>query len=442
MFDQVSKGIQDSVLQSPAVQGVHKAFEGNDAYKEALSEFKKIDWGTADFNAIQDTAKRVTKKAAGEGIKVGAKLLGEFMMEWAVPLGIAGGPLMGGASMALGAALEWGTDMLYGLMWPETVVYKPGDIVLINKTGVSRPKARRRRMPHQEAMTAGIILSQTIEGKAELFNLEKSVNEWVPTQDLKEIPEEQVRLLRAKSHELANLQDGVKALSRGGDAIRAEPPHNTRVGDHVEYGGRVMEITGSGSGQVELTGEYGHRTVVNVGNGKLKDVYGPSSPDVERGQIVWFPAYSLKGYELAVVISVLHRKEVSGISLLTGRFLKERMNLVYSSEFSPQRWPKFVQAALSGDSYKWNDALPSKDRRFQSLLVTQDPTGDPLVEFVQQTSTSDDYQLEANHPGVLLAAYDDPYYDPWAKPTKTDGNSGNMVLIIGAAGVLAYLLIT
>ena len=88
MFDSITKGI-NADLAVGQLKSIHDSFKGNSAYESLLSDFKNLDWESADFDQVEKVAKRVTKKAAGEGLKVGAKFLGEAMVEWGATIGLA-----------------------------------------------------------------------------------------------------------------------------------------------------------------------------------------------------------------------------------------------------------------------------------------------------------------------------------------------------------------
>ena len=451
MFDQLAKSTTASFV-TDNIKAVHKSFEGNSAYRDALQEFRGLDWSTVDFATIQDTAKRITKKAAGEGLKVGAQFLGEAMMEWGVAIGITtGSPATGGLMAAIGAALDWGTDMLYDMLWPETEVYKPGDLVVINKTGSAIPdkEGLRRRLPG-EIMSTGMVVGEAVDGKAEVYDFERAVNSWIPVQDLKGIPAKQVESMRAQSAKLRNVQDTVRQLAKGSLGSESVYTHSTRVGDTVEHEGQRKEIVDVGGGFMRLEGERGDQTVVNLQHSGVKDVYSDSSEDVARGQIVWI--HGERNMELAIVQGVERGKWVTGVSLWSGAFFKATLDQTYSSAYSPQQWPRFAQAVLERDEHTWMDNLPSKNPRWREILeTTPDLVGDPLgppfqgrADLVGET-TSDDFQLEVNHPEILYPEYQDPkyFYQKWKEPEPGEPKaSSNAALILAGAACLAYVALS
>jgi hypothetical protein len=123
---------------------------------------------------------------------------------------------------------------------------------------------------------------------------------------------------------------------------------------------------------------------------------------------------------------------------------------VYSSPYSPQQWPTFAQAALAGDVHAMRDTLPSKGQKRAGLRVASnsDQIGEPIGPGVtgEPDETSNDFQLEALHPELLAADYEDADPQDWSyqdtpNPTREQGGNSMAVVLAGAA-VVAYLVLT
>ena len=437
MFDSITKGI-NADLAVGQLKSIHDSFKGNSAYESLLSDFKNLDWESADFDQVEKVAKRVTKKAAGEGLKVGAKFLGEAMVEWGATIGLASGnPVTGGLVSAIGAALEWGTDMLYDRLWPEVKVYKPGDIVLVNKTHVAIPDKeglRRRRLPG-EVMTTGIVLSAEVGGKQEIFDFQTSTNSWVEKADIKQYPPEKVNAMRNQSSALRNMQDSIKLLSEG-QYDEPVPHHTVRKGDYLIHNDEMKEIEDTGEGHLLLSGFDGSTAVVNVGNKGLRDTWQSSSPEVAGGELVWCPGRGGDYYELSIVTAVLRNDKVRVVSMVTGKEGDFKFwQCVREQWLAAMNFGTFSVAAMRGDRDAYLDALPYKDEKLQDQLITEFPQGERLALLPEREIYTDDVQLDGFVP--------QPYYeDVFDQGPEAKSGSGMTLVLLGAAGVLAYLLST
>ncbi len=75
-----------------------------------------------------------------------------------------------------------------------------------------------------------MVLSQTIDGKAEVYNFEGMRNEWDSVQDLKRVPEEQIERMRARTPALRSLERprGLPGLAKGEQAQVQAENHRAR----------------------------------------------------------------------------------------------------------------------------------------------------------------------------------------------------------------------
>ena len=435
MFDSIRNGI-NADLTMGKIKSVHESFKGNTAYEDILADFDTLDWEKADFDQVEKVAKRVTKKAAAEGLKVGAKFLGEAMVEWGGAIGLASGnPVTGGLVSAIGAALEWGTDMLYERLWPEVKIYRPGDIVLVNKTHVAIPDKeglRRRRMP-ADVMTTGIVVSEKIEGKQRIFDLQTGVNTWYPTGDLKAYPPEKVNQIRKDSPRLANIQDSIKLMAEEGGRDEPVPHHSVRKGDRVLYKEEMKEIEETGGGHLLLSGFDGSTALVNIGNSELRDTWQSSSAEVPAGKLVWIPSNEGELYELAVVTAVMPNKKVRTVSAVTGLMGDYKLwQCIEAEDRQTRDYPKFVVDVMRGDKDAWMDSRPYlRDGRGMELILKY-PRGHRLEPLPEREIYIDDFDMDGFVP--------QPYLDDLGDKGTSKSGSGMTLVLVGAAGILAFLL--
>jgi hypothetical protein len=430
MFDSITKGV-NADFTIDKLKTVHESFKGNVAYEAVLADFKTLDWENASFDQVEKVAKRVTKKATGEGLKVGAKFLGEAMLEWGVSIGIASGnPIAGGIVSAIGAALEWGTDMLYERLWPETAVYAPGDIVLVNKTRVAVPKVGgRRRMP-TEVMTTGMVVSEAVGEKNEVFDFETGANTWVNRADIKAYPPEKVNAMRIQSASLRNMQDGIKILAEGGEPVSI-PHHSVRPGDGVLLDGEYKEIEQAGGGHLLLSGFDGETSLVNVGNKRIADTWQSSSAEVPEGTLVWVPTND-GSYHLSVVVAVLHNSKLRSVSMVTGQEGDFQLwQCVEEMILKARNYSTFVDAVLRQDYDAWMDCLPYKAFG-GSTLICRYPNGGPMAPIPEREVYTTDFQMD----GFV------PWGDYEVDEPESGSGSGMTVALLGVAGILVYLIST
>lgn len=438
-FDSFKEGVEGWAKD---IRGIHESFKGNSAYDSLIEDLEQIQWQNIEPENIKGVATGIGKTATKHGIEVGRNFLMSFL-KMADP---TGGVLVTGAEMVL----DWGSEMLYSNMWGESLNYDLGDLVIVLKDSVPpKDELRRRRLPANETLDVGVVTGRPSEGRVEVTLMPGARTKSVSTHSVKKVDDEIAKNVPG----LNNFRRSFQAVEQATGGIPA--------GAFVKYEEQIMNVVGYRDGKVLLEGwDLGENQTFEVDESKVELVFQKSWGKIYQGQIAWkeYTGQLLKGYKWEAVM-IKEVNPTSGMilcfSMYDGKDYLMPWHKLKSSRMNARLYPEFMMAIAQ----PWPAEKRARSMFLQRVHNATKKSGvtevirkelanycEPLGERpygavysipskkkpVKTTAQRrDDYRDDADGRRV-------PVERPVVETKEKDSNT--TVLIIGAAGIILFLL--